>query len=361
VTLKQPLFMQNDTTDQSADVARLYTRDIVNERPGVVQANAMQVVQRSAGANNSIDIGTGAIIVPGTSAGSQGYYHVVNDGTVNLVMSTAAHGSLPRIDSIMVRVRDAFYTGVDNDAQFVYVAGTAAASPVAPDLVGLGHVNFWRLANIAVPANDNTITNAEITDVRTSPTITPSQGYATAVGGCIVCTSSTRPSVARSGQLLFETDTKRLVVNEGTPAAISWHPISNSGPWSSFAPTFTSLTIGSGGSTTGQYVKLGRIAITSFGFVLGTSGFSVPGLLEWVPPAAVAIDTSSTAAVSFAWANNTNIRYGGVGIHISGETRIARWASDASNIGWGSAGGGIPFTWGASDQFQGMAIYETGS
>jgi hypothetical protein len=358
MTLKNPLFLQNDTTDQSADIVRLFIRDLVNERPGVVQGNAMLITQRGAGANNSVDIGPGAIIIPGTSVTNQGYYHVVNDATVNLPMSTPAHGSLPRIDTILVKVRDGFYSGPDNDGQFLYVAGTAAASPVAPDLVALGHVNFWRLANVSVPANDNTISTADITDVRTSTSITPTQGSASSVGGCIICTSASRPTLPRSGQLIWETDTKRLVINEGTPSAAIWQPISHNNTWTSFAPTFAGVTVGSGGSTGGNYIKLGRLAIARFGFTLGASGFSVPTNIVWTPPAVITSiipPAAPSIIASFGWANNSNVRYGGVGIVVStGE--IGRWASDGDSIGWGTT---IPFTWGAGDGFGAVATYET--
>lgn len=243
MALRQPLYEQNDTTDQSADVVRLMLRDLMNERPGIVQANAMKAVQRSAGANNSVDIGSGAIIIPGTSVSNQGHYYVVNDATVNVPMSTPAHGSLPRIDTVIVAVRDQFYVGSNNDAQFVYVAGTAAASPSPPDIAVAGHNNYWRLANISVPANDNTITNAEITDVRTSATVIPAQGAATAVGGVIPCTSSSRPLLPREGQVIYEKNNTLFMFNRGSPDTPAWEPVIGA---ASKATRSTDQTINSG-------------------------------------------------------------------------------------------------------------------
>lgn len=359
MVLRQPLYEQNDTTDQSADVVRLMLRDMMNERPGPVQANAMRVVQRSAGANNSVDISAGSIVVPGTSISNQGYYYVLNDATVNLPMSSAAHGSLPRIDTVIVTARDSFYSGANNDSTFIYVAGTAAASPAAPDITALGHLNFWRLANISVPANDNTITTAEITDLRTSSTIIPAQGAATAVGGIINCTSSSRPSTPREGQHIWETDTKRTLVNEGTTDTPNWQPVSHNTTWTSFTPSFTNVTIGSGGILAGKYIKLGRLAIAHFAFTLGTSGVSVGGRISWTPPAAISLLTGSGfKAASFAWANDSSGggRWGAVGVQFSGETSLSRWGSDGEFDGWGTI---RPFTWTINDTFQGFAIYET--
>lgn len=356
MALKQPLYQQNDTTDQAADVVRLFQRDMTNERPGILQANAMRISQRGAGANNSVDIAAGAILVPGTSVTNQGYYHVINDATVNLPMSTPAHGSLPRIDTVIVAVRDQFYTGANNDAQFVYVAGTAAASPAAPDIAAAGHNNYWRLANISVPANDNTIVTADITDLRTSPTIIPAQGYATAVGGCQPCTSSSRPATPRTGQLIYETDTRRVMVNEGTPDTANWQPVSHNNVWTTFTPSFTNVTLGTGGSSSGAYIKLGRLAIVKFGFEIGTSGGNVTGRIIWVPPAAVAILTGGIKACTFVWATDGSNRWGGTGIQFGSENGASRFASDNDFDGWDST---IPFNWAAGDQLYGMGIYET--
>lgn len=214
MAIKQPLFEQNDTTDQSADIARLFIRDMLNERSGKIQESAFEVRQRGAGANNSVDVQPGGFVIPGTESGSQGYYYVVNDAVVNIPMSTGAHGSLPRIDSVLIDVRDSIYSGSFNDARITYQAGTAAASPVQPDLTALGYKNYYRLANISVPANDNTITTVEITDTRTT--------RASAVGGTITCTSSTRPSLPRPGQQIWEMDTSKLLVNRGTAASPNW-------------------------------------------------------------------------------------------------------------------------------------------
>jgi hypothetical protein len=220
MTVKQPLFQQNDTTDQAADIGRLLVRDVVNERGGIVQEAAFEVRQRAAGANNSVDIQAGGLIVPGTEGTAQGYYYCVNDGVLNVPMSTAAHGSLARIDSLVLEVRDGFYSGTNNDARVVYQAGTASSSPVAPDLTALGYKNYWRLANITVPANDNTITTGDISDQRA-----PSGARATAVGGTITCTSTTRPTLPRPGQQIFEIDTNRHLLNEATAAAPLWRRV----------------------------------------------------------------------------------------------------------------------------------------
>jgi hypothetical protein len=60
-------------------------------------------------------------------------------------------------------VRDAFYSGANNDVIFQVVAGTPAGSPVAPALPA----NSISLATVAVGAAVTQINTANITDTRT--------------------------------------------------------------------------------------------------------------------------------------------------------------------------------------------------
>jgi hypothetical protein len=352
MAIKQPLFQQNDTTDQSADVARMFINDLFNGRTGIMAEDSMKVIQRAAGANNSVDIGSGSVLIPGTQSGSQGTYYIRNEGVVNLPMSTAAHGSLPRIDTVFVRVRDSFYSGVDNDAEFLYQAGTAASSPVAPDLNALGFTNHLRLATINVPANDNTITTADITDVRVT-----FGGRATAIGGAWV--SSNAPSLPRLGQLWYDTSAVTLKINTGSSSSPIWSNIVELDAWTTFTPTFGGITLG-GGSLNGRYTKIGRLVIVNFGFQLGSSG-NVTGLISWTPPSAIPIiSLSSTTCVGIAWAEAGpgTIRYGGVGIKAISDTNISRFVSDGDNVGWQAT---IPVNWEPGNALYGCGIYETTS
>jgi hypothetical protein len=352
MVLRQPLFEQNDTTDQDAHTFRMFLHDLCNGRAGLIQEDAMKVVQRSAGANNSVDIGAGAFIIHGSEGGNLGDYYVTNDGVVNLPMSTAAHGSLPRIDCVAVRVRDSFYSTASNDAEFVYVPGTAAAAPVSPNMDALGYENYARLAHISVPANDNTITTAEITDVRVTY-----NGRASALGGAWV--SSNAPTLPRLGQLWFDTGTSIFKVNVGSSASPNWSNISYHTSWSSFTPSWSNVTLGSGATNFGRYIKLGRTAIAVSSFILGTGG-DVTSILGWNPPTAIPIVMSIGANVvtGFAWADVAGLRYGATCIHTQTDVAITRFVSSATNIGWQAT---IPANWTSGSQLDAMFIYETAS
>lgn len=352
--------MQNDTTDQSADVFRLLLRDLVAERHGIIQDTAYAVAQRGAGANNSVDVAAGGIIVPGTEAGLQGYYYIVNDATVNLPMATAADAALPRIDAVIVRARDSFYSGADNDAGLVYVPGTAAASPVEPDLVALGYKNYYKLATISVPANDNTIVTGDITDTR----LTGTQGRASAVGGIIVCTSSTKPSLPRTGQAIYETDLKRLTINEGTPAAPSWvtYAVPGSGSWTTYTPTFANVTLGTGGTSYGRYFRMGSLVIGVMGFTLGTGTGDVTGLITGSLPGPYPASTAGGSSMTYigvgrAWDASAAVYWSCTAEIVPAiSTTVMSNFATAGTAGWSTT---VPFNWTASDSMHMFFAYET--
>lgn len=355
MVVKNPLWMQNDTTDQSADIVRLLLRDLVNERHGIIQETAFQVTQRGAGANNSVDVQVGGIIIPGTQSGVQGSYYVVNDAIVNLPMSTAAHATLPRIDTVIVSVRDSFYAGVNNDAVLTYVAGTAGASPVAPTITD---PNSYKLANINVPAADNTILTTDITDVRT---VSP-QGRAVAVSGLIPCTSTTRPSTPRKGQAIWESDTRQMKINEGSSTSPTWtvYAVPGSGAWTNYTPTLGGVT---GGSNTsyGRFFNMGSLVVGVCGFTLGTGG-NVTGSITLTVPATKPATTLGGAnvghvAVGRGFDSSAGVYYSATGtLSPSFSTTVLFNFATGATAGWGAT---IPFNWDPNDSMNVLFAYET--
>ena len=129
---------------------------------GVVNSGDFAVTQRAAGANMSVDVAAGHAWVRGTESQHQGAYHVYNDATVNLSLA-ASDATNPRIDLVLIRVQDAFYSGSTDSASVAVVTGTPAASPADPSLPA----NALVLARVRVAATTSSIGTANITDVRT--------------------------------------------------------------------------------------------------------------------------------------------------------------------------------------------------
>lgn len=169
---------------------------------GVTRPGDFAVTQRSAGANMSVDVAAGGVVVWGTENSNQGAYFAYNDAVLNVVIQ-AAHLTLARKDLVGVQIRDSEYgaTG-SNDARVVVITGTAGASPAEPAVPE----NFVTLALVDVPAADTAISTSQVTDRRRR---------VTALGGLIVMTSTTRPSVGLwAGMHGYETDTGDMLVVE---------------------------------------------------------------------------------------------------------------------------------------------------
>jgi hypothetical protein len=138
---------------------------------GAVEAGAYKVSERSAGANLSVDVATtaGRICVQGDTVTHQGLYVVrPHSTTTNLDIATA-HATLPRIDQVIVEVKDAAHDGSGlTKAVCRVVTGTATSGATLDNRNGAAALptSAVRVADVLVPAADTTISNSQIRDRR---------------------------------------------------------------------------------------------------------------------------------------------------------------------------------------------------
>lgn len=169
---------------------------------GVGQGSTELKVQAKGTPNMSVDVLAGHGWIDGTEGANQGTYHVYNDATKNLVIS-AAHATLARKDLVVAKVQDAAYSGAVNAWSLAVVTGT----PASPALEPAVPANAIVLALVDVAALAASIVNGNITDRRRR---------ASGLGGIVVCTSATRPAAPYTGQVIYETDTDRPMVWDGS-------------------------------------------------------------------------------------------------------------------------------------------------
>lgn len=152
---------------------------LLNFKPGVTRA--LNVTQRGAGANMSVDVNldaagyAGSLLVTSANIPYIGWIDAITNVTV-----TTADPSNPRIDVVVAYVDlSAISTGVTNNVgayKFKAVTGTAAGSPVAPNTAAIqasvvAGNPYTILANVAVPAASSSVVTANITDTRTYSTL----------------------------------------------------------------------------------------------------------------------------------------------------------------------------------------------
>lgn len=127
---------------------------------GVINTSDLAVTAQTV-PNLTVNVASGWAAIVGNFTSNMGVYTCYNDATTILTISTPSP-TLARIDIIVITINDSYYTGASNSVAFQVIAGTPAASPVAPAVP----TNSLLLAQIAVAAGATTITNANITDRR---------------------------------------------------------------------------------------------------------------------------------------------------------------------------------------------------
>jgi hypothetical protein len=131
---------------------------------GIIGSSSLAVTANSP-AGMSVRVASGWAAIVGTTTTNMGVYTIFNDAQDTLTITTADPTN-PRIDLVCATVRDAFYSGANNDVIFQVIAGTPAGSPVAPALPA----NSISLATVAVGAAVTQINTGNITDTRVDVT-----------------------------------------------------------------------------------------------------------------------------------------------------------------------------------------------
>jgi hypothetical protein len=142
---------------------------------GVVGATDLKVVQRAAGADQSVDFSIGAAWIRIDSGTRNGLVHVYNDAVAN-VAATAANGTNPRVDIAVVRYNDSSIpagTGGNTPTpEILQGAATAGAQVITPGAAGYRAGapalpnDCMLVADILRPTATNPITTANIVDRR---------------------------------------------------------------------------------------------------------------------------------------------------------------------------------------------------
>lgn len=307
--------------------------------------SGLNVTQRGAGANMSVDVAIGDAIIQ-RSDGTYGH-PAWNDAVYNRTIA-AADGSNPRRDIVVMYIDygQTPSTGVANNTngvvKIISVPGTAAGSPVDPSnatiqsAVGSGNP-YVKLARVRVAAGATSISNSVIDDLRLMATFTEQGGwvydsvytwvYASAstftVAGVDVTAQfpvGTKLRLMQAGSLKyfrvtassFSTNTTVTVTGEGT-YTLSNTPIDTPAYSYVLTPTGYPLTSVTGGMLTSSSILLGYATLTSNFTTASTTPTLITGLsLTFTVPAGGR--SVKLTVFSRALANNTLGAYAQLGI-----------------------------------------------
>jgi hypothetical protein len=128
---------------------------------GVRTGSELVVSQRAAGANMSIDVSAGSAVINDDHADGGGVYAYTLGAATNVAV-TGSDPTNPRIDRVVIRVRDQGLGDAANDQGPVVVAGTPTSGATLANLNGAAAVpgSSVLLANILVPAASSSVTKA---------------------------------------------------------------------------------------------------------------------------------------------------------------------------------------------------------
>jgi hypothetical protein len=168
-------------------------------------------------------------------------------------------------------------------------------------------------------------------------------------------TSATRPANGYPGRMCFEIDTNRFILDDG----IGW--LGWDLEWQTYTPTFTNVTLGTGGSPSvaGVYKRRWNSALVSVEWKLGTTG-EASGDIRFSSPLEMATDPlTATAAVRLKWPctfTDSGVRtYLGYVYDVS-TTSFRALALDTvaatdTNVYAAVSSSTVPFTWADNDEF----------
>jgi hypothetical protein len=179
------------------------------------------------GTNQQVSIAQGFGFILGQESAQQGGYFAWSDAAETKTFG-APSGS-PRIDTLLLRVYDSQYGTLPSGTgrvQWDIVAGTPGATPaVQPDSAFISTGGQWvpgawmKWAEVRINPGDTVIPSGQIYlpgSVVSGTGTTWSQRYARQSGGLILCTSVSRPASPTLGDHIYETDTKRHNIWNGS-------------------------------------------------------------------------------------------------------------------------------------------------
>lgn len=217
--------------------------------------------------NMTVIVSGGFAYIDQHDAGGQGTYVCVNDGDVTLTINPAGGAGQYRRDAVVASVYDAETAGAVSEWRLEVIQGPYAATAgttVRPALPP----NAQILADVALGPSQTAVSAANITDTRQ---------FTVGAGGVLPVPSSSAPPRLHPGQMLYLTDTDKMVY--GTLAGATKPLV---GEWQTYTPTLTNVTLGNG-SVLGEYCQQGDIVdmqcLLTWGSTTTMSGipaFSLP-------------------------------------------------------------------------------------
>ena len=211
MTLLRPLVMQAGEGDAPLEYSALEWRTLYSvlwRNKGILQAlppgiNALKVSQRAAGANFSVDVGSGAAIITGDDVSNQGSYIVRSTAVENLVVpSPPVSGS--RTHRVVARVKDKLHNGSWTTYEWTLevLEDPGSGVPAVP-------ASAISLATVTVAAGQSSVTDSNISDTRATALLGPNRPN-------LVSSDAGRPPNPAAGEQVWRSDKGYIELYNGS-------------------------------------------------------------------------------------------------------------------------------------------------
>lgn len=293
-----PLYMLN-TTYQAADFRAALCAAWLSA--GVIRSSSTSLKATQLGTPAlAVQVASGYAILTDSraSAGSNMFLAGTGASQTQVALATA-DATNPRIDLVVIRIRNVEFGDGSTAGSLEAITGTPAGSPVAPATPN----GCVALATVAVSANATQILNANITDQRT---------YAAPVGAGVIPKGSTanRPFTLSADSVVYlNTDTNLLEYWNGS----TWVNANAGGGVTMYGAT----------DRTGYTVTAGTTQDTAASVTFSTTTTNT----KWLVEVDAAYDTSMGSVAGDAL--DLKVKVDGTGVTTTG----TRQFNKASNVG----------------------------
>lgn len=348
MTLQRPIWMQAGGGDPTFSYAAVDLRSVysaITFQEGVFWG--LGVTQRGAGANFSVDVGTGQAVIAGDDVAFQGHYMVLSDAVANVVVP-AAPVSGSRVHRVIARVKDKVHNGAWTTYEWTIelLEDTGTGTPSLPG-------SAINLALVTVSSTTVSITSAEITDNKQRALLHPSMDEN-------VASTSGRPANPVTGQRWWRTDVLYHELFDGS--AVGVIPNSLHGPaWTTWTPVLTANTtnptLGTGSTITGSYMRVGRNITARCNIKFGSSGVN-PGSGTYhisLPVTPKTLSVGRHVGSCWGWDASATNYNDGVVISDVPPTTVT------PILGGNAVTSAAPWTWAANDELSFALTYEAAS
>lgn len=175
-----------------------------------------------------------------------------------------------------------------------------------------------------------------------------------------VCTSTTRPTAPYEGQLIYETDTDKVLVWDGSAWVYTLKPqVSEPGVYTDISSTQTFSGFTKGNATVvSKYTEINNYVHFWGSVVLGSTSSMTAALDVELPKIASGGVFTSNSACSF-YDTSPGVLYWGTAIHITtGNLRLVPLKADTTYARNADTSSTVPFTWANGDSFYWNHFYE---